>query len=399
MPSRFNANYSDPTLNLDPFIDEVFGELTSGFLELPKGQGFVEYPVFETGYQALKKATAGFTKVTAQDVTAAIYATPVAFIVLRTILGFTPSEWAEATTERTGVAVGQNAARTMDRRIRVAPTAPLRDKNTIRDQRLKAMVLAAVQTLEAGTGEVDRALILHRLDKVDTAGGISSIRPIADLGVPYPVLLYERFLGRPFAGHRDSVSELVGDIVESAIEDVLSRVGVSYRKTKRAESIAGFDQAPDFIIPDEFNPTVIIEAKLSEDDGTARDKVARVQQLRNLREESGLAYDVVACIAGRGFKVRRNDMRRLLQATNGMVFTLASIEHLVEALLHGEFQERSLGFITQIMRFFWRNGRNPGDRPQACDSEPRRRWRLRSKLRANNPFVSTDGGFHEQAAA
>jgi hypothetical protein len=330
MPSRFNANYSDPTLNLDPFIDEVFGELTSGFLELPKGQGFVEYPVFETGYQALKKATAGFTKVTAQDVTAAIYATPVAFIVLRTILGFTPSEWAEATTERTGVAVGQNAARTMDRRIRVAPTAPLRDKNTIRDQRLKAMVLAAVQTLEAGTGEVDRALILHRLDKVDTAGGISSIRPIADLGVPYPVLLYERFLGRPFAGHRDSVSELVGDIVESAIEDVLSRVGVSYRKTKRAESIAGFDQAPDFIIPDEFNPTVIIEAKLSEDDGTARDKVARVQQLRNLREESGLSYDVVACIAGRGFKVRRNDMRRLLQATNGMVFTLASIEHLVE---------------------------------------------------------------------
>jgi hypothetical protein len=39
---------------------------------------------------------------------------------------------------------------------------------------------------------------------------------------------------------------------------------------------------------------------------------------------------VVACIAGRGFKVRRNDMRRLLQATDGKVFTLESIEHLVE---------------------------------------------------------------------
>jgi hypothetical protein len=184
--------------------------------------------------------------------------------------------------------------------------------------------------LEAGTGEVDRALILHRLDKVDTADGVSSIRPIADLGVPYPVLLYERFLGRPFAGHRDSVSELVGDVVESAIEDVLSKAGVSYRKTKRAERIAGFDQAPDFIIPDEFNPSVIIEAKLTEDDGTARDKVARVQQLRNLREEASLSYDVVACIAGRGFKVRRNDMRRLLVATNGMVFTLATIEHLIQ---------------------------------------------------------------------
>jgi hypothetical protein len=74
---------------------------------------------------------------------------------------------------------------------------------------------------------------------------------------------------------------------------------------------------------------VIIEAKLTEDDGTARDKVTRVQRLSTLRDEKGLHYDVVACIAGRGFKVRRNDMRRLLIATKGMVFTLASIGHLV----------------------------------------------------------------------
>lgn len=73
------------------------------------------------------------------------------------------------------------------------------------------------------------------------------------------MLLYERFLGRPFAGHRDSVSEIVGDVVESAVEDVLSKAGVSYRKTKRAERIDGFDQAPDFIIPSEFNPQIIID--------------------------------------------------------------------------------------------------------------------------------------------
>jgi hypothetical protein len=125
----------------------------------------------------------------------------------------------------------------------------------------------------------------------------------------------------------------VGDVVESAVEDVLSKAGVSYRKTKRAERIANFDQAPDFIIPDEFNPSVIIEAKLTEDDGTARDKVSRVQRLRTLRDE-GIEkgrnnFEVIACIAGRGFKVRRNDMRRLLLATDGKVFTLHSIEHLV----------------------------------------------------------------------
>jgi len=330
MPSRFSASFSDPDLNIDPFIDEVFSELKSGFLELPKGKGFVEYAAFETGYQALKKATIGFTSLGVIAITAVVYEIPIAFIVLRTILGFTPSEWADATTERTGVAVDQGAARTMDRRIRVAPLTPLKAKGSVTDVRLQAMISAAVSMLEQGATGIDRSLILHRLDKVDTANGLSSIRPIADLGVPYAALLYERFLGRPFAGHRDSVSELVGDVVESAIEDVLSKGGVSYRKTKRAERIVGFDQAPDFIVPDEFNPSVVIEAKLTEDDGTARDKVTRVQRLRTLRDEKGLRYNVVACIAGRGFKVRRNDMRRLLIATGGKVFTLATIDQLVQ---------------------------------------------------------------------
>lgn len=340
MPSRFSANYADPGLAIDPLIDEVFGELKSGFLELPKGEGFVEYAVFEAGYQALKKATVGFTVFDAATVTATVYAYPITFIVLRTILGFTPSEWAEVTLEHAGLVVTQGQARSFDRKIRIAPVAALRDRNNEGDRRLKAMIVAGLKVLEAGPRDVDRSMILHRLDKVDTAKGMASIRPIADLGVPYPVLLYERFLGRPFASHRDSVSERVGDIVESAIEDVLSKAGVSYRKTKRAERITGFDQAPDFIVPDEFNPAVIIEAKLTEDDGTARDKVTRVQQLRNLRDQTGSTYDVVACIAGRGFKVRRNDMRRLLVATDGKVFTLASIEHLVSDTRLRDFVSR-----------------------------------------------------------
>ena len=195
MPLRFEADYSDRRLNFDPLINEVFGELKSGFLELPKGHGFVEYPVFEAGYQALKKATSGFATMEPAVITAAVYAKPIVLIVLRTILGFTPSEWADVTTERTGIVVDQGSARTMDRRIRVAPITLLKDKGSMTDQRLKAMIAAAVQMLKGGIGPIDRAVILHRLDKVDTIGGVASIRPIADLGVPYPMLLYERFLG------------------------------------------------------------------------------------------------------------------------------------------------------------------------------------------------------------
>jgi hypothetical protein len=101
------------------------------------------------------------------------------------------------------------------------------------------------------------------------------------------------------------------------------------------------DQAPDFIVPNEFNPAVIIEAKLTEDDGTARDKVARVQNLRAIRDREGKNYEIVACIAGRGFKVRRADIRRLLEATDGKVFTLATMERLLDCTRIRDFVTRT----------------------------------------------------------
>jgi hypothetical protein len=175
---------------------------------------------------------------------------------------------------------------------------------------------------------------LHRLDKADTRRGRDSLKSISGLGAPYAMLLYERFLGRPFAGHRDSVSELVGDVLESAIEDVLTKAGISYRKTKRAERIEDFDQAPDFIIPSEFNPQIIVEAKITEDDGTARDKVTRIQHLGELslagRPADNPKYEVIACIGGRGFGVRREDMKKMLSATRGKVFTLKTLDQLIK---------------------------------------------------------------------
>jgi len=340
MPLRFDVDYSQPGIDYEPLIAEVFAELKSAFLTLPKGEGFVDYATFENGYEILKRQTGGFTVVTTETVTKAVYTAPIAFVVLRTILGFTPPEWAYVTTERAGVQVDQNAARTLDRRLRIQGLTPLIDKGSVTDLRIKAMISAAVAVLSEGIGDVDTSLVLHRLDKADTREGIASLRPVADLGVPYSVLLYERFLGRPFAAHRDGVSELVGDVVESAVEAALSKGGVSNRKTKRAERITGFDQAPDFIVPNEFNPAVIIEAKLSEDDGTSRDKVARVQNLRALRDRENKSYQIVACIAGRGFKVRKEDRRRLLEATDGMVFTLETIDRLLDCT-------RIRGFVTR----------------------------------------------------
>ena len=339
MPCRFDINYEDPDIAWEPLVDEVFGELSSTFLEMPRGDGFIDYPIFEKGYQSLKRRTDSFAALTPQNVLVAIREVPIAFIVFRCILGVSPPEWAYITTETTSVAVDQGAARAIDRNFRMNPLRPGNAGTGVTATRIGAMIDAGVRTILHGAGTVAPGIV-HRLDKADTADGQSNLQCMADLGVPYPVLLYERFLGRPFATHRDSVSELVGEVVEVAVKNVLCDAKISIRETKRAERVPGFDQAPDFIVPDELTPVAVIEAKLTEDDGTARDKVARVQRLRTLRDDEGKDYDVIACIAGRGFKVRREDMRRLLQATDGKVFTLTTMHLLIDNTRIREYRIR-----------------------------------------------------------
>ena len=40
-------------------------------------------------------------------------------------------------------------------------------------------------------------------------------------------------------------------------------------------------------------------------------------------------FEVIACIDGRGFGVRREDMRKLLRSTQGKVFTLKTMSGLL----------------------------------------------------------------------
>ncbi|AEK37265.1 hypothetical protein ACTXK0_13570 [Corynebacterium variabile] len=49
-----------------------------------------------------------------------------------------------------------------------------------------------------------------------------------------------------FISHREAVPELFRDMMENAIEEILTVAHVPSRKTKRAERVPGFDQASDF---------------------------------------------------------------------------------------------------------------------------------------------------------
>ncbi len=340
MPFPFEVEWDENT-DVAPFIDAVIESLRPQTLALPKGEGFVDYPRFQQAYEVLKGHTAGCADLSTDRCWAAVQEDGLAFVVLRCIAGLSPPELARLAFTYTGVSVDQGFARNWDRKLR---QGSLRDRrcHAATLERLRAMVEAASRVIEEGVPEDCPPGVVHRLDKADTRHGFQSTHHLAAHGAPYCVLLYERFLGRPFASHRDSVSELVGDIMENAIEDVLSEAQVSFRKTKRAESIPGFDQAPDFFIPDEFNPRAVIEAKITEDDGTARDKATRVQHLAQIaaeRERSGGGgFQVIACIDGAGFAVRRSNLEKILRATSGKTFTLKTIRRLVDATVLREFR-------------------------------------------------------------
>lgn len=331
----FELDQEELEQRIEDMVAATIADLSSEFLLMPTGAGFVKYPDFQSAYEALKRTTRSFQDLSFETVRAALLENSLVLGVLRSILGMTAPEWAELARVELNSDITQGAARGIDRDCRKTDyylNLTQRQSALKTLERIDSLIRVAVQYIGEGAPSAQDG-VLHRLSKFDTTHGKKSLAHAAIENVPYAVLLYERYLGRPFAAHRDAVSELVGEVMENAIEQRLREAGISYRKTGRAERIPGFGQAPDFCIPDEINPAVIVEAKVTSDDGTARDKVTRIKELetqRNKHVRSGKPwYEVVACIDGRGFRQRRADMRELILRLNGKVFTTSTLNRLI----------------------------------------------------------------------
>lgn len=320
--------------------DAILSTLQSYFIEMPRGRSFCERTDFQRGYEAVRRTTQDGTRLTGDALLEAIAQEPRAWLVLRCMMGVSPGEAAylaieQATGDGRELAIDQGDAREIDSRAKrgqrlLFDEPPRGSKQRRYDELLRVVVPLLADLLSQPVPTVPAEKI-HRLDKYDTHGGHATVEAALSAGtVPYSELLYERLLGRPYASHRDSVSGIVGRLIENAITELLVRHRIDGRPTKSRESVPGFPQAPDFLIPSQ-DAKVIIEAKLTEDDGTARDKVARVQTLRQYEEERPIAERraIVAVIDGRGFGHRAGDLNRMLEACDGHVYTLGELDRLV----------------------------------------------------------------------
>lgn len=155
--------------HLDGLVDIVWDSLQSNFLTLPRGPGFVDYEHFAAAYDELLRSTQRFADFRLDTVWKAFEQDPLVFVVIRTILGMSPTEWAFLTSRAAAMEIPQKWARQFDRSVR-------RGKRQYRPPTLanvRAMLEAAVEMLSTPVGPLP-AQVIHRLDKIDTRDGVAS---------------------------------------------------------------------------------------------------------------------------------------------------------------------------------------------------------------------------------
>lgn len=335
MPKPYELSPGELQHSIDSLVESVVGSIHTDFLVLPKGNKFAEFTDFEAAYKVLFAETRGFVEFTEETVWEAVLKDSRCFAVLRAILGLSPPEWADITFDEREIKIEQDDAREFISNSRsnneYIGKAHREGKNDLVVQ-VKAMVSVAVSYISCGAPTTDSDLI-HRKDLVDISKGLTSLVQAASQGIAYESLLYERHLGRPFATHRDSVSGIVGNAMENSVEGILKHSNIPYVRDKSRMKMPGFEQKPDFLVPSIGQAEIIIEAKIAQDDGTARDKVARIRRLANsygaLRSDGKPKLELIACVDGRGFGIRANDITQLINMTEGKLFTMSDLDKLI----------------------------------------------------------------------
>lgn len=294
---------------------------------------YYELPTFRAAYQAAFEATSGFTEVSQETLIAMLLDAPETLLVLRTILGLTIQEFAKATdlvAEPLGVKpLTPSRVQSMERHGAVGP------KKTARDT---AFLAAATIS-----GALDGSLfpdppgeLKPKQQKFDTAHGWATVEELARDGVPYDAFLHQRHYGGAFRQLLDATSTKRGDIVEDAVEELFAQQRIPYIRTgahNQADIAKRFGikvtPAPDFVVFDQAGTLrALLECKLVNDGGTARDKALRFERLRD--ESIRLnGVPLLAVLTGLGWTRVNDTLGPVVRDTLGRVFTLSTLTEML----------------------------------------------------------------------
>lgn len=305
------------------------------FHYIPRGTAMYTESDFNDAYEKLMDHTKGFTRVNHESLVNALTKSPETLAPLRMILGFTYNELAVAMRYvDSDSPVRGDTLKKLERGSSNIIASKAADRRKGQIETVAATILAVMNRDILQVPDAVSGLFHSKLDKRDTQEGWSSV--VADsAGVPYSALLYQRYVGGVWRQIQDAYSEVKGDnLLENPIAALFDEEGVPYYRSSSGTRAAnastkdlGFSPGPDFAVPDD-SPTVIIESKVVEDGGTARDKASRIKNLADAAKHRG----VLACavVDGKGWQERLGALADVVIATEGRTYSLATLPQLLE---------------------------------------------------------------------
>jgi len=290
---------------------------------------FYEAPYFRAAYVAATTATNDFTVVDEPTLSTAITDDPRTLLVFRTILGLAKTEFAQATvlvaeaTESAGISAGKIDS--MER-----------NGTAVTPAQATTIAKTLTQIMDGSLFGDPGGELRSKQAKIDTENGWSSASALATTGVPYADFLHQRHYGGAYRQVLDATSTKRGNLIEDAVEQLFLSAGVPYIRTgahDQAEIARRFElqvqPAPDFVIFDDSGSLRgILECKLVNDGGTARDKALRFERLRGESIRLG-GIPLFAILSGMGWTRVNDTLGPVVRDTEGRVFTLATLDQML----------------------------------------------------------------------
>ena len=287
-----------------------------------------ELKPIERAYEKSFALTTGFTAVDPVTLAAVMQAEPSTVRIFRLFLGFTIKELAASTLI---VAEPMGASQVSESTIKSMEAG--RGNNSAAARLLAATVDQAIhgKLFSKASGN-----LRSKTEKPDTAGGWATVRKYATENVPLPVFLHQRHYGGAFRQLLDATSGKRGDLLEDAVERLLTDEEILFLRTgshNQAAIAADFGltvkPAPDFVVYDKHKTLrAILECKQANDGGTARDKAARFAALRGEAIRLGGA-PVFAVLAGLGWQRTNDTLGPVVRDTDGRVFTIWTLDAMM----------------------------------------------------------------------
>jgi hypothetical protein len=284
-------------------------------------------------YRAAYRSTQAFRRVAVTDIARAVRDHPTTTLVWRLLVGYTWVEFAAA-TEAVAVKAGPGllpVSADRLRRLERGQGKPMTPDEAGAIAEVTARAIAGTLWPPVPDGRRTKQ------QRPDLAEGWATVRRFATDGVPLAVLLHQRMYGGAFRQILDATSAVRGDSLEDALAAELDLHQIPYLRTgaqNQAEIQARFNitvqPAPDFVFHDQSGTLrAMLEAKLTNDGGTARDKAGRFGSLRRECQRLG-GVPLFALVDGLGWARAADALGPVIRDCDGRVFTRATMTEMFD---------------------------------------------------------------------